>query len=152
MFSKQTILSAVWLLSHLSAATFWETGIPLDYKSFSALETDAEHFFGPDGLYTWTNTSDLVYLDATTGGNFSIEYPAEYQDLIDRATKLNHPGLTFLPGAKASRSADMTCGQICGASSPGGGAAGYTCVACTCSLYSQVCEGQWACESVYGCQ
>jgi hypothetical protein len=156
MSSKQIALFVLWTASYLiptTYATSWDDGTAVNYTTFQSIRRPYDDaFIGPKGLYTTTTTGALVYLDATRGGDFSTDYPAEYEKFIDIAVKLGSKGVDFLTGEKASRSTDNICGQVCATAATSGSGVAIVCNVCTCSFYSSECIAPGECISEYVCQ
>ncbi|KAL2074065.1 hypothetical protein VTL71DRAFT_7843 [Oculimacula yallundae] len=122
----------------------------VNYKTFEAsILTGQERFVGPKGFYTSIGGVDLIYVDATPGAAFSIDYPTEYATFITSVSAIAQKGLglEFLDVTPVPLVERAVCGDVCAVAGDG-----QVCFTCECKFESSFCIGLGTCVYIYSCQ
>ncbi|KAF6787859.1 hypothetical protein CSOJ01_15164, partial [Colletotrichum sojae] len=96
MFKLLTLPAIAALLFSSQATASWNDCTQVSYKTLLSVKTDAHPILGPDGLYATTSDGQCVYVDASAGSAFSLDYPKEHAVVVSVAQEADVSGIDFL--------------------------------------------------------
>ncbi|KAF6812409.1 hypothetical protein CPLU01_14893 [Colletotrichum plurivorum] len=157
-----TLPALTTLLLASKAIATWDDCTQVSYETLLSVKTDAHPTLGPDGLYATTSDGQCVYVDASAGSAFSLDYPKEHAVVVSVAQEADVSGIDFLasfdplgikvrpgkPHGSRSLGERATCGQVCSSSLSGPN----RCTSCSCKYDTTVCAGQPPCIAYYRCK
>lgn len=156
-----TLPAVAALIFSSQAIASWDDCTQVSYETLLSVKTDTHPTLGPDGLYATTSDGQCVYVDASAGSAFSLDYPREHAVVVSVAREADVSGIDFLasfdplgikvrPGKPHGRDLEerATCGQVCNSSisSP------KPCTSCSCKYDNTVCAGPPPCIAYYRCK